>query len=162
MSLSVAARQRITKEIAEKWSDRRKENLMKVLDEGWLVFAKGKPQERLAGYVANTLDIDVPFVTDPEYIEKLAAGQVPMLYAIQRIQQRQIEASVIATLPPEAMDLVREPQTPAPPMLWPIVVGKLPPYVFEKLSKDMRDLLRAQSEKEPERTQPFGVMSGVV
>ena len=162
MSLSVAARQRIGQEIAKKWADRRKENLMQVIDDGWLVFAKGKPRERLAGYVANTLDIDVPFVTDPDYLKKLAVGQVPLLYAIQRIQQRQIEANVIASMAPEVQDLVREPKTPAPPMLWPIVIGKLPPYVFERLAKDFRDLLDKQAVKEPERSVPFGVRSGVV
>lgn len=160
MSLSVASRQRITKEIAEKWADRRRDNLMKVLDDGWLVFAKGKPRERLEGYLANTLDIDVPFAKDPDYLKKLAAGQVPLMYAIQRVQQRQIEANVIASMPPEAQGLVSEPQTPAPPMLWPLIIGKLPPYVFERLARDFRDLFDAQAEKEPERTTPFGVQSG--
>ena len=158
MSLSVAARQRITDEIGRKWADRRKENLMKVLDEGWLVFAKGKPAERLQGYVSNTLDVDVPFVTDPEYLAKLGRKEVPMLYAIQRIQQRQIEAGIPDPLTGEPI----EPPTPAPPTMWPIIVAKLPGYVFVELARDFRDLLRAQARREPERTIPFGVRSGGV
>ena len=158
MTVSVEANQRITNEIARKWADRRKENLMNALDKGWLVFAKGKPKERLAGYNANTLDIDVPFVTDPDYMEKLGRGEVPLLYAIQRIQQRQIEAGI----PDPLTGLPMEPPTPKPPMLWPIIIGKLPPYVFQALARDFRDLLRSQAQKEPERTVPFGVRSGGV
>lgn len=159
MPLSVDARQRVTDKVAKKWAERRKQNLMRALDDGWLVFAKGKPRERLAGYLANTLDIDVSFASDPDYLTKLERKEVPLMYAIQRVQQRQIEAGIPDPLTGQPM----EPPTPAPPMLWPIVLsGKLPPYVFIALARDFRDLLASQAQNEPDRTVPYGVRSGGV
>ena len=81
MPLSVAARQRVTDKVAKKWAERRKQNLMRALDDGWLVFSKGKPRERLAGLlekyaagvgpahlgaVTHSGAVDWPFEDPPE------------------------------------------------------------------------------------------------
>lgn len=152
MSVSPEVKQKKMDALAKRDAERLKTALLGALDTGWLLFQKGSPRARLSGYVQNTLDIDVPLVTMDGYLDKLARDEVPMLYCVQRVQQRQIESGIIDPM----TGLPVEPPTPEPPMLWSLILT-LPPYVFEALSRDFRLLLRSQDRKEPYRSDPWGV-----
>lgn len=143
--------ERSLKEIAEQWADRLKESLLTALDEGWLIFKKARPQERLAGYMANTLSQDMPFVLNPEYRNLLDAGLAPPLLCVQMDEARKV-AEVQAQkllVDAQAMGLQADaPQLPpAPPMLW-VYIMDLPPYVFERLSRDFAHVLKAAADRE--------------
>jgi hypothetical protein len=154
VSIPATRRQEIIEELAKRDAERLEEALLTALDDGWLIFAKGKPRERLGAYLQNTLAEDIPLVCmDGDYLELLAAGQAPLLRAVQMVQARQAERGMVD---PETRIPV-EPQTPQPPLLWPIIISTQPKAVFDKLASDMRTLLRAQDKREPDRREPWGV-----
>lgn len=125
MTTTPEARTEYIEELAKAWAERLKDSLTNALSQGWLLFARGKPQQRLKAYMSQTYESDIPLVRDRQYMEKLNKGFAPMLLAVQLTQAR----------------AVLEGQLPAPPQLWPMVL-LLPPYVFEALSSDMDSLLK--------------------
>lgn len=131
MTIAPEKRQQAIQEIAERDAERLKEALLGALDEGWFLFAPGTRSDRLRAYVANTLTSDVPLVRDPDYLEKLSKGEAPLLLAVQLMNS----------------PAVQEGRLPPPPALWPMVIGQLPGYVFQKLSRDFRDLAREEERR---------------
>lgn len=153
MSIAPEKKYAIIADLAKRDAGRLDEALLNALDEGWLVFQKGKPRERLGAYLKNTLAEDIMLVLMDDYLKKLAAGAAPMLKAVQMVQARNVERSVVDPRTGQPM----EPTTAEPPMLWPIIISTQPAAVFNKLASDFRTLLRAQDKKEPERSEPWGV-----
>lgn len=145
------AQERAVKEIAELWADRLEDSLMSALDEGWLIFKKGKPRERLAGYMSNTLAADMPLVLNPDYAQAYRDGIAPPLLAMQMDEARKAAVAEAERIVAEAQMVgvpVETPQLPPePPQLW-VLIMTLPVYVFEKLSRDFSHLLKAQAERE--------------
>lgn len=141
----------IIEEIAKRNAERLKEGLLNALDTGWLIFRKGRPQERLAGYLAATLSADMPYVLDADYAAKYRAGLAPPLLAVQMQEQREIEAAAAESMLAEAAAAgmpMEAPQLPAaPPPLWPEILT-LPDYVFAALSRDFSHVLKEQAKRE--------------
>lgn len=155
MSIAPEKKQAIMERIAGKKAEQLRFALLTALDSGWLLFAKGKPRERLQGYLQNTLAEDVQLVLDPDYLDKLAAGEAPMLRAVQLVQAREQEQAQLDPATGQPMQA----QTPEPPMFWVIILGTLPGYVFEALADDFRKLLRDLDKREAEtRIEPYGVV----
>ena len=154
MTVASERKEEILHGLAMRNADRLEDALLAALDKGWLLFHKGKPRERRVAYMKATLEPDLQYVTDPDYLEKLSLGMAPELMAVQMLHARadeikQIESLaqpdpmtgqlVPATDPMTGQEL--KPQIPDPPMFWPLIIA-LPPYVFEKLSRDFRDLMK--------------------
>lgn len=144
MTIDAEKREEYIREIAERNADRLKDALLEALDNGWLIFHKGKPRERLNGYMKSTLAEDLPLLLDPDYLDKLSQGLAPPLLAVQMVEQRAMESSQIDPMTEQPM----LPQTPAPPLLWPIILGGLPGYVFERLASDFRTLLKDMERRD--------------
>ena len=135
-------REDMIREIAEHNADRLESALTEALDSGWLIWRKGKPRERRIAYMRNTLEPDLMMVLDPDYAKKWRMKQAPPLVAMQMLMARQTEGEQVDPLTSQPM----QPMTPEPPKLWPIIVMGLPPYVFEKMSRDFGSLMREMAK----------------
>jgi hypothetical protein len=116
----------------EEWEDG-------ILDDGFGVFARGKPQARLQAYLQGTLPEDLDLVMDPDYWDLRAEGKAPPLRCEQVAQSEMARAQqwLAAGLP--------APQ-PSVPMMWVHLAG-LPNRMLEKISRDFGSLYRAEAKK---------------
>jgi hypothetical protein len=78
VTLEPKVREQIAERVAQRFSDKLKAALRKSLEEGWLIFSKGKPEERLRGYMAGTRLDELPMILDPEYHQKMRVGLYPL------------------------------------------------------------------------------------
>lgn len=169
MTIAPEKREEIIEGLAKRNAERLKDSLIRALEEGWLLFHRGRPQVRLNGYMKKTIAEDLPYILDPLYLDLMHLGLAPVLPSVQMMEQRMTEALQVMET-----GVMMPSSIPEPPQLWPILFPyvldpqfllkreaglipkiTLPREVFEKVAKDFRDLLKAEERRaEPSLPSP--------
>ena len=118
MTITAARREEIMKDIAEHNSERLQKALKAVLDNGFLVFSQGKPEQRFSAYMKGTLAAELPLVLDEQYLDKFRAGVVPAFQSFCNMPAMDLmtgmETGMFCQQPLGHPDQIHMPDAPAP------------------------------------------------
>lgn len=151
-SLEPDDQQKVLEKSGEKIKERYEKDCRKMLEDGALIFKRGKPAERLLAYRQQTLLEDMALVLNPDYWKLRALGQAPQLLAEVLAMQNQVAQQAWQAEAAVAMEAGVMPSSPTPPQaipypnLWPDLLP-LPPIFGETLSRDFLNLERAEARK---------------
>lgn len=128
----------------EKWED-------ELLESGFGVFSRGKPQQRLQAYIDGTEPEDLDTVMNPDYWQLRAQGQAqPLVAEVKAQEYAQVQAQyqqLTAMAQKEGVVAIPPPPDVQPPrMMW-VHLAALPNRMLERISRDFATLYRAESKK---------------
>lgn len=153
LSLDPKDQERVLKDAAEEFAERYAADLKELLRNGGLIFGRMEPSERLAAYMGQTLDEDVPALAAPDYWELRQAGLMgPLVVEQMRAEYMAVmEQQLALTLEAEQQGMsVPPPEIAAPPMFWAVMI-ELDPIggtAFRHFQQDFSRLSKSAAKRE--------------